>query len=91
MAAGVLAIVQARQGSTRLPGKSLEEIAGRPMLAHVLMRAAAVPGVDRVVLATTTRSEDDELARQARAAAPTTCSIASTRPSSRIPRGSCCG
>ena len=66
MAAGVLAVVQARLGSTRLPGKALEEIGGRPMLVHVLTRAAAVPGVERVVLATTTRSEDDELARLAR-------------------------
>jgi spore coat polysaccharide biosynthesis protein SpsF (cytidylyltransferase family) len=65
MAAGVLAVVQARLGSTRLPGKALEEIGGRPMLVHVLTRAAAVPGVERVVLATTTRSEDDELARLA--------------------------
>jgi len=65
MAAEVLAVVQARLGSTRLPGKALEDIAGRPMLAHVLTRAAAVRGVDRVVLATTTRSEDDALARLA--------------------------
>ena len=57
----VLAIVQARMGSTRLPGKALLPLAGRPMLAHVLTRAKAIPGVDQVVLATTTRAEDDPL------------------------------
>jgi spore coat polysaccharide biosynthesis protein SpsF (cytidylyltransferase family) len=68
MAARVVAIVQARLGSTRLPGKALLDVAGRPMLAHVLARAAAVPGVDQVVLATTVGREDDALAELARAA-----------------------
>ena len=66
MTARVLAVVQARLGSTRLPGKALEEIAGRPMLAHVLTRTAAVPGVDQVVLATTVNPEDAALADLAR-------------------------
>ena len=48
----VAAIVQARMGSTRLPGKSLKPLAGRPMLAHVLERSRAIEGVDTVVLAT---------------------------------------
>jgi len=66
-AARVIAVVQARLGSTRLPGKALLPIAGRPMLEHVLARAAAVPGVDRVVLATTTSPEDAALVDLARA------------------------
>jgi spore coat polysaccharide biosynthesis protein SpsF (cytidylyltransferase family) len=64
----VVAIVQARLGSTRLPGKALLDLAGRPMLARVLERAAAVPHVDRVVLATTTDRADDALADVAGAA-----------------------
>ena len=68
MPRGVLAVVQARLGSTRLPGKALLEIAGRPMVAHVVARAAATPGVDRVVLATTVNREDDALADFARSA-----------------------
>lgn len=68
MATGVLAVVQARLGSTRLPGKALLEIAGRPMVAHVVARAAAAPGVDQVVLATTVNSEDDALVDFARSA-----------------------
>jgi spore coat polysaccharide biosynthesis protein SpsF (cytidylyltransferase family) len=65
MAARVLAVIQARLGSTRLPGKTLADIAGRPMLAHVVERARAIPGVDEVVLATTEDPRDDDLARWA--------------------------
>ena len=67
-AARVIAVVQARLGSTRLPGKALSPIAGRPMLEHVLARAAVVPGIDRVVLATTTSPEDAALVDVAHAA-----------------------
>ncbi len=63
----IIAVVQARLGSTRLPRKALADIAGRPMLAHVLARAALVPGVDQVVLATTESPEDDALVEVARA------------------------
>lgn len=61
MVSRVVAIIQARLGSSRLPGKTLAEIGGRPMLAHVLERVAAVPGVDDVVVATTVNPLDDHL------------------------------
>ncbi|PYO54903.1 MAG: acylneuraminate cytidylyltransferase, partial [Candidatus Rokuibacteriota bacterium] len=61
MAPRVLALVEARLGSTRLPGKALMEIAGRPMLSHVIARALVVPGVDEVVLATTVSPGDEAL------------------------------
>jgi spore coat polysaccharide biosynthesis protein SpsF (cytidylyltransferase family) len=61
-----VAIVQARVGSTRLPGKALVDIAGRPMVAHVLERALAIDGVDGAVLATTVVPADDALADFAR-------------------------
>jgi spore coat polysaccharide biosynthesis protein SpsF (cytidylyltransferase family) len=48
-------------GSTRLPGKSLADLAGRPLLWHVLTRVLAARGVDRVVLATTTADRDGPL------------------------------
>ncbi len=51
MASRVLVVIQARLGSTRLPGKTLADIAGRPMLAHVVERAQAIPGIDDLVLA----------------------------------------
>jgi spore coat polysaccharide biosynthesis protein SpsF len=57
----VVAIVQARIASTRLPGKVLRELEGRPMIEHVLERAGAIEGVDEVCLATTDSSVDDPL------------------------------
>ena len=47
-----VAIIQARMGSTRLPGKTLVDIAGRPMLAHVVERARASKCIDDIVIAT---------------------------------------
>ena len=46
----VVTIIQARMGSSRLPGKVLMDIAGRPIIAHVIERAQAIHGVDQVVL-----------------------------------------
>lgn len=60
------AIIQARTGSTRLPGKVLRPLAGRPMLAHVIRRAGRARGVDRVVVATTVDPRDDAVADLAR-------------------------
>lgn len=54
-------VVQSRVGSSRLPGKALMALAGRPMLDHVLERACAIQGVDDVVLATTTSDRDSAL------------------------------
>jgi spore coat polysaccharide biosynthesis protein SpsF len=54
-------VVFARMGSKRLPRKALRDVAGRPLLGRVLDRARRVPGVTLVV-ATTDRPEDNELA-----------------------------
>jgi spore coat polysaccharide biosynthesis protein SpsF len=56
----VAVIVQARLGSTRLPRKVLKPIVGKPMVTHVLERAAAIPGID--VVACAIPEGDDELA-----------------------------
>jgi glutamate-1-semialdehyde 2,1-aminomutase/spore coat polysaccharide biosynthesis protein SpsF len=58
----VVAILQARLGSTRLPGKVLAEIAGRPMLWHVVNRVRATRSVDKVIVATSNKSSDDAVA-----------------------------
>lgn len=60
-----VAIIQARLGSSRLPGKVLEDLAGRPVLHHVVLRAKAIPGVDVVCCAIPDRTEDDPLAAAA--------------------------
>ena len=57
-----VAIIQARLGSTRLPGKVLLDLAGEPMLARVVNRVRRARRVDEVVIATTTEKRDDELA-----------------------------
>jgi 3-deoxy-manno-octulosonate cytidylyltransferase (CMP-KDO synthetase) len=50
--AHVLALIPARYASTRLPGKPLVEIAGKPMIQHVFERVRLAKSVDRVVVAT---------------------------------------
>ncbi|MEO5335312.1 MAG: glycosyltransferase family protein [Magnetospirillum sp. WYHS-4] len=59
------AIVQARLGSTRLPGKVLLDLGGVTVLARVLERCRAVPGVDRVVCAVPDNAADDPVAAEA--------------------------
>jgi len=57
-----VAIIQARMGSTRLPGKVLEDLAGIPVLSWTVRAAAAIPGVDVAVVATSDQPGDDVLA-----------------------------
>lgn len=59
------AIIQARLGSTRLPGKVLNPIAGTTVLAEVIRRCRAIPGVDTVCCALPDGPEDDLLATAA--------------------------
>lgn len=51
----VLIVVPARVGSTRLPRKPLQPLAGVPLIARVYQRAMQVPGINRVVVATDSR------------------------------------
>jgi spore coat polysaccharide biosynthesis protein SpsF len=57
-----VAIIQARMTSSRLPGKVLMPILGRPMLAYEIERLRKVRGVERIVLATTVNRSDDAIA-----------------------------
>jgi len=56
-----VAIIQARMGSNRLPGKVLSPIMGKPMLWHIVHRVRAVPSIDEVVIAIPDRPADEEL------------------------------
>lgn len=58
-----VAILQARMGSTRLPGKVLMDLAGRPVIAHCIQRASRTPGIDGVCVATSDEPDDDAIAR----------------------------
>jgi 3-deoxy-manno-octulosonate cytidylyltransferase (CMP-KDO synthetase) len=55
MSSRIVAIIPARYASTRLPGKPLVDIAGTPMILHVVRRARQVPAIDRVIVATDDR------------------------------------
>lgn len=57
----VVAIVQARMGSGRLPGKVLADICGRPLITRLIERVRGTPDINRVVVATTTEPADDVL------------------------------
>jgi spore coat polysaccharide biosynthesis protein SpsF len=58
----LIAVIQARMGSTRLPGKVLRDLGGRPVLAWVVGAARESGVCDEVVVATTTDAADDEVA-----------------------------
>jgi 3-deoxy-manno-octulosonate cytidylyltransferase (CMP-KDO synthetase) len=57
----VAVIIPARWGAQRFPGKALADLAGRPLVAHVVERARKVRGVDDVAVAT----DDERIARAA--------------------------
>lgn len=57
-----VALIQARMGSSRFPGKVLEDLAGHPMLWHVVNRVRRAKSVEKVVVATTDHSGDDPIA-----------------------------
>jgi 3-deoxy-manno-octulosonate cytidylyltransferase (CMP-KDO synthetase) len=59
----VLAVIPARFGATRFPGKPLAVLWGKPMLQHVWERARAAEGLDELVVAT----DDGRIAEAARA------------------------
>lgn len=62
MAPRTVAIIQARMTSTRLPGKVLKEICGKPMLARQIERVARARLVDLVAVATSEDASDDPIA-----------------------------
>jgi spore coat polysaccharide biosynthesis protein SpsF len=54
-------IVEARMTSSRLPGKVLAEVAGRPLLAHMIARLQRARRLDGIVIATTTNAGCDPI------------------------------
>jgi spore coat polysaccharide biosynthesis protein SpsF (cytidylyltransferase family) len=59
-----VAIIQARMGSTRLPGKVLMDLGGKTVIERVIRRVGRAALVDEVVIATTENPKDDTLARE---------------------------
>lgn len=61
----VTAVIQARTGSSRLPGKVMYPLDGQTTLEHVVTRTAATDSVSDVVVATSIESQDDVIAEYA--------------------------
>ncbi|MEO7053447.1 MAG: NTP transferase domain-containing protein [Rhizomicrobium sp.] len=57
----IVAIIQARMGSTRLPGKVLRPVAGQPLLWHIVHRLKASRLLDEIAIATTTNPLDEAI------------------------------
>src|SRR6516225_8202855 len=57
----VVAVIQARMGSTRLPGKVLRPVAGQPLLWHIIHRLKASHLIEEIAIATTTHPRDDAI------------------------------
>src|SRR5512141_3008415 len=58
----VIAIIQGRMSSSRLPGKILADIGGQPMLQRVFLRTSRATTVTETIFATTTDPSDDPVA-----------------------------
>lgn len=56
-----IAIIQARMGSSRLPGKVLKDLQGRTVLERVVTAASHIPHIDKVIVATSVLSQDDDI------------------------------
>ncbi len=61
----VVAIIQARMGSTRLPGKVMREIMGKPLLWHLVNRLKGSQLIDKIVIATTDKAKDEPILKLA--------------------------
>ncbi|ABZ94473.1 CMP-KDO synthetase related protein [Leptospira biflexa serovar Patoc strain 'Patoc 1 (Ames)'] len=57
----IVATIEARMTSSRLPGKVLKEVFNKPMLYYLVQRLRMVPSIDEIVLATTINKTDDVL------------------------------
>ena len=57
----IVATIEARMTSTRLPGKVMLQVLGKPMLHYLVERLKKVPSIDEIILATTVNSDDDIL------------------------------
>jgi spore coat polysaccharide biosynthesis protein SpsF len=62
----IVAVIQARMGSTRLPGKVLKPIAGKPLLWHIVHRLKRSQLIEQIAVATSTNPRDDAIVEWAK-------------------------
>jgi spore coat polysaccharide biosynthesis protein SpsF len=60
----IICIVQARVGSTRLPGKVLKKICGKTVLEHDIDRLKRIKNIDEIIIATTTLEKDNSIVKE---------------------------
>jgi len=60
------AIIQARMGSTRLPGKVMKDLKGKPVLWHVIERVKQAKNIGQIIIATTTHKRDEIIFEKAK-------------------------
>lgn len=61
-----VAIIQARMGSTRLPGKVMKKILDKTVLEHVVTRVKQAKEIDEIVIATTVKADDNVIVEEAK-------------------------
>ena len=61
-----IGILTARMGSSRVPGKAMMDLAGKPMIGRIIDRMRAVPVVDRIILATSTDLRNEPMVAYAK-------------------------
>ena len=62
----IVAIVQARMGSTRFPGKVLKKIKNKPLIDYVIGRLKLSRSIDQIIIATSIKSQDDLIVNYAK-------------------------
>lgn len=60
------AIIQARMGSTRLPGKVMKNLSGKTVLSHVIERVKQSKEIDEIVIATSMSEQDEIISKEAK-------------------------
>ncbi|MBU5436665.1 glycosyltransferase family protein [Tissierella sp. MSJ-40] len=61
-----VAIIQARMGSTRLPGKVMKKISDKTVLEHVIIRVKQAKEIDEVIVATTVKEDDNLIVEESK-------------------------
>ena len=59
----IAALIEARMGSTRLPGKVMKQAINKPLIHHLINRLKFTRKLDKIIVATTNNKKDDELCR----------------------------
>ena len=59
----VAVIIEARMTSSRLPGKVLKTVDGKPMLKFLIDRLRTIKSIDEIIIATTINKEDDPIVK----------------------------